>query len=272
MMQSANLSFRSSTVHYSFGGSGRNVLLCLHGYGETEHSFQFLEKYLPADYRLIAIDLPFHGKTNWKEKMAFTVQDLAAIVQAIFVEQGCSPQPFTLLGFSMGGRMALNLTEILPAQVKRMVLLAPDGLKMNFWYWLATQTRAGSRLFHFTMHHPGWFFWVMNMANRFDLVNPSALKFTRHYIHNKKMRLELYRRWMGFRKIRPGLSHLKTLIRQHRLPVRLLYGAYDRIILSVRGEKFRKGIEEFCTVTILKTGHQVLQEKNAEAIVALLQD
>jgi pimeloyl-ACP methyl ester carboxylesterase len=50
----------------------------------------------------------------------------------------------------------------------------------------------------------------------------------------------------------------------------LVYGKHDRIILSSVGEKFRKGIEGQCRVTIIPSGHQVLHEKHAEDIVAAL--
>jgi hypothetical protein len=46
----------------------------------------------------------------------------------------------------------------MPEQIEKLVLLAPDGLKVNFWYWLATQTWLGKNSFCFTMKHPGWFF------------------------------------------------------------------------------------------------------------------
>ncbi|WEK36747.1 MAG: alpha/beta hydrolase [Candidatus Pseudobacter hemicellulosilyticus] len=269
-MQSANLIFRHSTIHYSYGGNGQELLLCLHGYGESAHTFHFLQPHLQDRYQLVAIDLPFHGHTVWNEQAPLTVADLFILIEAIFKELGHAGKPFTLLGFSMGGRIALGLTEYAPATVKKLVLLAPDGLKVNFWYWLATQTRIGSRLFYYTMKHPGWFFSIMTLAHRFGWVNPSALKFARHYIQDQDRRMELYQRWMAFRKIRPQLGRIKSLVRQHQLPVRLLYGGFDRIIVSSRGALFRKHIEEHCSITIIKAGHQVLQDKYAAEIIGLL--
>jgi pimeloyl-ACP methyl ester carboxylesterase len=50
------------------------------------------------------------------------------------------PAQYLLMGFSLDGRIALSVLELMPAGVSRLVLLAPDGLKINFWYWLSTQT------------------------------------------------------------------------------------------------------------------------------------
>ncbi|QEC41260.1 alpha/beta fold hydrolase [Pseudobacter ginsenosidimutans] len=270
-MQSAILLYKQSSVHYRYGGKGSQLLLCLHGYGETANSFDFLETHLGSAYSIIAIDLPFHGLTQWKEGLDFKVQDLTVIVRAILTARGWSSDAaFTLMGFSMGGRAALSLLQALPQQVQRLVLLAPDGLKVNRWYWLATQTLIGNGLFRFTMHYPGWFFFILNTGNKLKLINQSIYKFTRYYIHDAAIRKELYNRWICMRHITPDLKIIRDAVRQYKIPVRLLYGKYDRIILTQPAERFRKGIEEWCTISILPAGHQVLQEKHIDAIAESL--
>lgn len=269
-MQAAFIPFRSSQVHYSFGGNGNHILLCMHGYGESENSFHFLEKYLPANYRIIAIDMPWHGKTQWKEEIDFTVEDLMQIIDDILAALNATGSSLTLLGFSMGGRMSLGILQAIPHRIQNMILLAPDGLKVNIWYYLATQTFIGNRLFSFTMKHPGWFFGLINLGNKLRLINRSAYNFTNNYVNDKTVRRQLYLRWTGFRKIKPSLSIIKKNIRQHNIRVHLIYGEFDRIIRHERGTKFRQGIENKCELHIIKSGHQLLQEKNAPLIAGLL--
>lgn len=269
-MQTASIPFRSSTIQYSYGGSGDQLLVCLHGYGETARSFHFLEPYLPKEYRLLAIDLPFHGGTQWKEGLHCTTEDVLAILHTIAYRHQFPVKRFALAGFSMGGRVALALLEMSPAQIDKLILLAPDGLKVNTWYRLATRTWVGKALFRYTMQYPQWFMLLLKTGNRLRLINQSVYKFTRYYIHDKQVRKDLYNRWTGMRFIRPQLPVIKQHILQYGIPVRLLYGQYDRIIRFERGEKFKHGIESFCTLRIIPTGHQVLQEKQAEVIVEML--
>jgi pimeloyl-ACP methyl ester carboxylesterase len=269
-MQSAFLSFQSSQVHYSYGGNGKNILLCLHGYGEAENSFHFLEKYLPQHYQLIAIDMPWHGKTQWKEENDFTIKDLLKIIDKILTARNAIDAPLTLMGFSMGGRMSLGILENIPHRIQKLILLAPDGLKVNFWYWLSTQTYIGNSLFRFTMKHPAWFFALIQFGNKLKLINRSVYNFTKHYVHDTTMRRQLYLRWTGFRRIKPDLHSIKKKIQQHQTTVHLVYGAYDRIIRHERGSKFRKGIESYCHLHTIQSGHQLLQEKNAALIAGLL--
>lgn len=246
------------------------MLLCLHGYGESETSFHFLEVHLPPQYQLIAIDLPFHGKTAWDETTDFTVQDLLQIIDHILAERGRSGDPITLLGFSMGGRMALSILQAMPHRIDKIILLAPDGLKVNFWYWLATQTAPGIRLFRFTMDHPGWFFGVLQVGHRMRLINRSVHKFTSNYVDNKTLRRELYRRWTGLRRIKPDLPVIKQKAAEHNISIDLVYGEFDRIIRHERGAKFRQGIESYCRLQVIKSGHQLLHQKNAALIAGLL--
>ena len=283
-MEPQLLRYKNSDIAWYRFGSGPWVSVCFHGYGEDGTSFEFLDKYAGTQYSFIAIDLPFHGKTNWKEGLDFTASDLLQILEVILrgnnhKQETINPvrpdhpggHKLTLLGFSLGGRMALSLYQSIPARIERLVLLAPDGLKVNGWYWLATQTWLGNRFFAFTMKRPSWFFFFLKVLNKLKLVNSSIFKFVNYYIGDAGMRRSLYARWTTLRKIKPRLSRIKEQVKESKTTTRLLYGQHDRIILSSVGEKFRKGIEEDCIITVIPSGHQVLHEKHARDIVAALQ-
>jgi pimeloyl-ACP methyl ester carboxylesterase len=282
-MEHEELSYKNSQISYYRFGTGPNPVVCFHGYGEDGKLYAFLEKYVGGDYTLYAIDLPFHGKTKWNEGLLFTHKDLLQIIYAIFKQTGFSGEArsssdttqapsgkFSVLGFSLGGRMALSLYQANPENIKKVVLLAPDGLKVNVWYWFATQTLMGNRIFAYSMKEPGWFLGFLKLANKMGLVNASVFKFVNYYVGSDEARQLLYQRWTALRKLKPNLLRIRMVIRQYKTPVRLLYGKYDRIILPVRGEKFQKGIEEFCTLTVIDSGHQVVHENHVKQILPAL--
>lgn len=264
------VAFRSSRIYYSCRGTGRRVLFAFHGYGETGESFAFLEEALGRDFTLIAIDLPFHGKTDWKEGLVLAPVDLLAVMTEIASGLSGREEGWWLMGYSMGGRAALQLFQLAPSRIRRMVLLATDGLQMNFWYWLATQTILGNRLFRWTMKRPAWLFFLLRAGHVLRLVNPSIYKFTAHYVDDTGVRQRLYARWTTMRGFRPDLTVLGHYIRQYEVPVRLLYGSYDRIIRWERGERFRKMATPWCELTLLPAGHQLLQAKFLEVIAKAL--
>lgn len=267
-MQEQFLPYKNSLIGYYRFGEGPEILLCFHGYGEKAGAFEFLAKYAGSQYTIYAIDLPYHGSTDWKEGLPFEEKDLEEIVKSILsTKPSAQVIRFTLLGFSLGGRVALSLYQSRPDWIAKMILLAPDGLKVNFWYWLSTQTRLGNKFFAFTLKHPGWFFGFLKLFNSIGLVNSSIFKFVNYYIGNEEVRNLLYARWTALRKLKPDLSKIKTHIRERGTPVNLVYGQHDRIILSSVGEKFRKGIEKQCRISVIPSGHQVLHEKHAREIM-----
>lgn len=273
-MESRRLALTNSTIAYYRFGNGPKPVICFHGYGEDATAFSFLSHYAGQQYSFYSIDLPFHGKTEWNQELGFTYADLQQIVETIITKDHQADnksQKLTLLGFSLGGRVALSLYQSIPEKIEHIVLLAPDGLKVNFWYWLSTQVWIGNKFFAFTMKHPGWFFGLLKLLNKLRLVNASIFKFVNFYIGNTTVRKLLYQRWTCLRKLKPDLKQIKKLILQKNTVVRLVYGKHDRIMLSVVGEKFRKGIEQYCSLSVIPSGHQVLHEKHAEYIVQALQ-
>ena len=273
-MELRQLHYRNSNIGYYRFGSGPKPAICFHGYGEEAGIFSFLSDYAGNLYTFYSLDLPFHGKTEWNDGLTFTQEDLQQIISRILEQNNIQLQTsnlkLTLLGFSLGGRAILSLCQSMPDYIEKMVLLAPDGLKVNSWYWLSTQTWLGNKFFLFTMKHPGWFFGFLKLLNKLKLVNVSIFKFVNFYIGDAKVRRLLYDRWTTLRKLKPDLKLIKSIVRKNEIQVRLLYGMHDRIILSSVGEKFKKGIEEFCSLTVIHSGHQVLHEKHIEEILPAL--
>ncbi len=270
-MTEYQLSYGQSVLAYKIFGSGPELVFCFHGYGESAAAFGFLEKYTGAKFTFISLDLPYHGNTIWNEEQRFEPDDLKKIVLEITKNHiPVSQSPITLLGFSLGGRIALGLFQSMPEKIRRLVLLSPDGLKVNFWYWLATQTWPGNKLFAFTMKHPAWFFAMLKLFNKLKLVNASIFKFVRYYIGDTGARSLLFKRWTSLRRIKPHLQIIRKTINKNKTATVLLYGKHDRIIRSSVGENFSRGIEQFCSLKIIASGHQVLHEKHSDDIVKAL--
>jgi pimeloyl-ACP methyl ester carboxylesterase len=267
-MQSGFITYNHSTIHFHYGGRGTTPLVCFHGYAESCAHFDFLEKYVEDQFTIIAMDLPFHGQTEWKGKYVLP-SDLAAVVKQILEQLNVAGNKMHLLGFSLGGRMALCVLQELSSQVSKLVLLAPDGLKVNFWYWLATQSTVGSGLFKFTMKKPGWFLGMLRVSDKMKLINQSIYKFVEYYIHDDQVRKELYERWTGLSKCTPDAAGIKNIIAQQNIPVVVLYGKFDRIITQQTGRKFLNNVPG-AKVQVLNCGHQVLHEKNAKEIADAL--
>jgi len=80
---------------------------------------------------MIALDLPGHGRSDWDPRAT------SPAAQAWRVHETPAPltERYALLGWSLGGQLALDLAAALPAGIERLVLIAttPKFLKSPTW-------------------------------------------------------------------------------------------------------------------------------------------
>ncbi|PID16203.1 2-succinyl-6-hydroxy-2,4-cyclohexadiene-1-carboxylate synthase [Sporosarcina sp. P34] len=93
----------------------------LHGFTGSTATWQQTIEVLAANYHVVAIDLIGHGKTEAPEtstryKMEEQIKDLYEILQKLEIKQP------VLLGYSMGGRVALGYTATYPEKVAGLIL------------------------------------------------------------------------------------------------------------------------------------------------------
>jgi 2-succinyl-6-hydroxy-2,4-cyclohexadiene-1-carboxylate synthase len=96
-------------------------LVLLHGFTQTGRSWQAIAHALAGRYRPATPDLPGHGDFAERRPASFTACD--AYLRAL------ADRPVTLVGYSMGGRVALHAAISLGERVRRLVLIgASPGL------------------------------------------------------------------------------------------------------------------------------------------------
>jgi len=126
------------TVGYRESGSGDSVLLLIHGNMISSRHLEPLMINFPPQFRLIAIDLPGFGISSYKNRVS-SLRDLSETVR-LFAHKLHLTQ-FYLLGWSMGGGVAMQFTSDYPERVKRLILLGSIGVK---GYQMLRKSRDGS--------------------------------------------------------------------------------------------------------------------------------
>lgn len=112
--------FSSANIMYSITGQGPTVLL-LHGFGEDHLVFHEQVMALQQHCRLVLPDLPGSGESSFDDEVCSSIDMMAMAMHALMVE--VSPEPFVVLGHSMGGYITLAMAEQQPTQVKAFGLL-----------------------------------------------------------------------------------------------------------------------------------------------------
>jgi 2-succinyl-6-hydroxy-2,4-cyclohexadiene-1-carboxylate synthase len=114
--------------HYIEAGAGQPMLL-LHGFTGCAENWAEVMHLLVQRFRVIALDLPGHGLTQAPDDVTQFSLTLVSQQIAVFIHLIIGT-PVHLLGYSMGGRLALHVALELPAQVKTLTLeSASPGLQ-----------------------------------------------------------------------------------------------------------------------------------------------
>jgi 2-succinyl-6-hydroxy-2,4-cyclohexadiene-1-carboxylate synthase len=107
--------------HIRISGAGRRPLLLLHGFTGSGGSWNGIVEGLEAHFRLIRVDLLGHGRTAAPADPArYGIEAAAADLEAIL--QQAAAVPADVLGYSMGGRLALYLALTRPVLVRSLIL------------------------------------------------------------------------------------------------------------------------------------------------------
>jgi pimeloyl-ACP methyl ester carboxylesterase len=143
--------------------------------------------------------------------------------------------------------------------IERLILIAPDGLKINFWYDMATNSWLSRRIFRYCMEHPDLFLNFADMLTATRLIHPSVSRFVKSQMEDDHNRQLIYDSWVSFRTLNLNIHELGTIIGQHRIPVEIFLGEKDRVIDA---GSIRPLVREFpnTRLHILPGGHTRLIE------------
>lgn len=262
------ISWKGFHWEYFVYGNGPEFLFAFHGFDNDANDFSCFEKALGKRYTIIAINLFFHGK-SFSEKgefrPGFSDKDLKELFNCFLDEFHCSR--FSLLGFSLGGRVVLQLAIDFAERINRIFLLAPDGIKISGWYKFVTHWRIGRRLFKRIVQQPERFFLVAKLFRRLRLVGRKQYMFALSHFDSRAKREKVYNVWMIFRNVLPDPYLVKVALEENQVSLHLFFGAYDTIIPPAIGKKFIRGLDTPVTLDILETGHNLMKEKVAGEIL-----
>lgn len=109
-MDSKKISVGSTEVSYFDEGKGQPIVL-IHGFAGSKQYWDKIIPQLANDFRVIALDLPGHGKSGM-EKVRYSIEEMAGIVKEL-VDQ-LELDKVTLFGHSLGGYITLAFAEFYP--------------------------------------------------------------------------------------------------------------------------------------------------------------
>jgi len=218
-------------VHYLVGGRGSPLLL-IHGLGSRAQDWTpQIPEYVKQGYRVYAIDLLGCGRTDQPE-IEYSIRQQTEMVEGFLRVAGI--EQADVVGWSMGGWVALQLALEHPDRVRRIVAMASAGLPFQTDLTpevLEPQTVAElERLAGLLIPHP-----------------PSLPRFfSRALLRAMQRNFPVIRR--SVQSMQSGKDFLGGRLGEIRMPVLLVWGEQDALIPPSVGERMHR-----------KMPHSVLQ-------------
>lgn len=116
-------SFEGLEVFYRASGEGERTVVLIHGW-TCDHTFW--DAQVPAlskSYRVLAIDLPGHGRSGVPPEASMTMDNFARAIAAVMDE--AKVERATLVGHSMGTPVVRQFARLFPQRTEGLILM--DG-------------------------------------------------------------------------------------------------------------------------------------------------
>lgn len=247
------------TYSYIESGQGQTILL-LHGFTGSKETWGSLISKLERNYHVIAIDLLGHGKTDCpindeRYRMEFAAKDLHDFLVKKQIDS------VHLLGYSMGGRLALYFALAYPTKIKSLMLEScTAGLKTE--NEKLARIEQDNHLSSMILNEGIEVFvnyWenIPLFATQKNLTSESQQKIKQGRLNQSPIGLSNSLKGMGT-GIQPSLWND---LNQFKKPTLLVCGEYDEKFCLIMG-KMNEKLEKSEIIKIPHVGHAIHVEES----------
>ncbi|MFI5204913.1 MAG: alpha/beta fold hydrolase [Flavobacteriales bacterium] len=262
----------SFTLEYRVYKGGDDVLLAFHGYGKSMNDMEEFHDVLKEKYTIYAFNFFHHGNSVYPgdriKKNTLLPGEWNTLMEEFLKEKNIPK--FSLFGYSMGGKLCLEMLVHFRKQIKSVYLLAPDGLKTNFWYALTSRNRFGNTIYRALIKNPKPFFAAVSVLRFIRLLNKNLYRFVKTNLSTRERRQMVYDVWMTMRHFKPSLQKIGNVIREDDVKLYVLLGKYDKVIPAKLNKKVEKHIPVNCMVYIVDCGHNLIVPETVHTISEIL--
>jgi len=255
---SHNIDFRQHQVHFLKFGNGKEKLVALHGYGDNAELYLNIASVLAKKYTVYALDLPYHGQTKWNETDSFSPDDLAELIETLCESEQI--KRFSLMGYSMGGKIAIALIPSFAKRLNSFLLIASSGLKMPFFYsmienapvWLIKKS-------HHWIDEPKTLFFLLKTARQLQLISPFVHRFTRRLTNSNIRRQRLFNIWLILRYFNGNAKETQRFLNRFGVKTLLFFGKKDDIAPPSAAQHFAKKLDK-CSLYMINANHNIFNQ------------
>ncbi|MGD1913433.1 MAG: 2-succinyl-6-hydroxy-2,4-cyclohexadiene-1-carboxylate synthase [Rivularia sp. (in: cyanobacteria)] len=261
------MNFKNYKFHYCFNGNlNKPLILFLHGFMGNSHEFDEAISLLGDNFNCLNFDLPGHGETQvLGDDNCYTMAQVAnALIQLL---DELKVKRCFLVGYSMGGRLALYLTLHFPQLFNKIILeSASPGLltekerleRIKRDEQIARKLARSIERDDFLKFLENWYnqpiFGNIKNHPRFEWTMKNRLK-------NNPLELAKSLRFMGT-GVQPSLWNK---LKDNQVPLRLIVGEKDLKFIDIN--KKMTQVNELCELQVIENAAHNIHLQNTAAFV-----
>ena len=239
------------------------ALLLLHGFGSSLHTWDSWAEGLQRDHRVVRVDLPGAGLTGADPGGDYNDTHSVKLLLALMDRLGLAKA--TLVGHSMGGRLAWRLAADHPERVDKLVLIAPDGFASpGFEYGKAPDVGVVVRLMQHVLPR-----FVLKASLEPAYADPARFTDSTVDRYHDMLLAPGVRGALIARMEQLVLQEPTPWLKQITAPTLLMWGQQDAMIPLANAQDYLRVMQQARLVSFPGVGHLPHEEAPAESLPAL---
>ncbi|HUH74984.1 MAG TPA: alpha/beta hydrolase [Chitinophagales bacterium] len=248
--------WKDNEIHYTDEGSGQ-VILMVHGLGGSFYNFQALTPLFTAEYRVIRVDIPGMGLSdfNISKKDTDFLEEYTEFFQTFVAHLEINT--FHIMGNSLGGMISWVTSTVMPEKVESLTLINSAGYDVKKvlksaagpirWKWFSPVVTKGlpRKITNHMLARP--------FADK-SKVDPNELEFT-YWNLNRKGNINTLTSLAT-----SGQNPDEALIKNIQCPTLIIWGQEDIIIPVAHAYRFNNDIPNSEVKIYSPCGHMAMME------------
>lgn len=243
------------------------VVVLLHGFGASLQTWDLWVRGLSQTHRVIRLDLPGSGLSPPDPDQDYTDARSLQLLRSLLDELGVSRA--TMVGHSMGGRIAWTFAAQHPERTDKLVLIAPDGFASEgFEYGKPMDVPFSLSLMRQVLPKP-----LLRMSLKSAYAQPESLTDALTTRYHELLLAPGARQAMLDRLKQTALQEPGPLLRQIKAPTLLVWGESDAMIPASNARDYLQAIvgsRLFLYPGVGHLPHEEASEVSLKAVVDFL--
>lgn len=238
-------------------GNGPIHVIAFHGFGQDGNAFLPFTIQNPQ-YTIYSFDLPFHGETKIRNpSLALMNQEVNELIQNLLKK--ITIERFSLMAFSIGSKLLFPILEEFHSRIENVWLLAPDGIKLSFWYRAATRTRFLRHLFYQVLKKDRILNRLGEILSSIKIVDKTTISFAVKSINTPTKRERVYDTWAYLRVLKINSITLSNKLNATNILVHFIMGERDKIIPLSKIKSLHQKLNNSIIVTLPCGHHRIIE-------------